>query len=158
MRAAMLFGLVLTAAATTTCGRKGRLLAPELVRPLPPSDLTAASTPEGVRLSWLRPDRYSGGGRMKDLDHFLIERALADAAPPRFAPVVTIAVTDQLRFRPERRFDWTDRSVVAGTRYLYRVTAVTADRYQSAAAGPVTIRFEPPATPPSSTAPKEPAP
>jgi hypothetical protein len=145
MRAAAL--LVLALAAGPACGRKGRLLPPELAEPLPPADLTAASSADGVRLSWLRPDRYSGGGRMKDLDHFLIERALADAVPPRFAPVATILVTDQLRFRRERRFDWVDRSTVPGVRYLYRVTAVTADRYRSRAAGPVAVRFEPAAPP-----------
>jgi hypothetical protein len=120
--------------------------------------LTAASTADGVRLSWLRPERYSGGGRMKDLDHFLIERALADASPPRFAPLATIMVTDQLRFRPERRFDWVDRSAAPGVRYLYRVTAVTADRYRSRAAGPVAVRFEPAQAAAPPTPPKEPAP
>ncbi|HLK12432.1 MAG TPA: hypothetical protein VKW76_13730 [Candidatus Binatia bacterium] len=156
-RAAVLLGLALGAGAA--CGRKARPVPPELVEPLPPTDLTVASATDGVRLSWLRPDRYSGGGRMKDLDHFLIERALADATPARFTAVATIAVTDQLRFRPERRFDWIDRSVTAGTRYLYRITAVTSDRYRSPAAGPVAIRFEPAeATAPPAPKRKEPIP
>jgi predicted small lipoprotein YifL len=155
-RAAAVIALAL--AAGTACGRKGRVLPPELVEPMPPADLTAASTTDGVRLSWLRPDRYSGGARMKDLDHFLIERAPADVSPPRFAPVATIMVTDQLRFRPERRFDWVDRSAAPGGRYLYRVTAVTADRYRSRAAGPVAVRFEPTQAAAPPAPPKEPAP
>jgi hypothetical protein len=129
------------------CGRKGLPVAPELVRPEPVEELAAISTPEGVRLTWLRPLRYSGGQRMNDLGSFLIERAAGEGAAPEFAPVGRLQLEDQARFRKERRLDWTDRSAEPGQRYLYRVTAITLDRYQSTPAGPVAIRFGPPASP-----------
>ena len=129
------------------CGLKSRPVAPELVRPLPAEDLAAIAVPEGVRLTWQRPLRYSGGQRMNDLGGFVIERA-AGGEPVAFAPVGRVDLTDQTRFRKERRLEWVDQSVQPGTRYLYRVTAFTLDGYRSGPAGPVSIRFGPaPATP-----------
>ena len=56
-------------------GHKNRPIAPELVRPETPEQLSATATPDGVRIGWLRPTKYSGGQRMNDLGGFLIERA-----------------------------------------------------------------------------------
>lgn len=134
------------------CGHKGPVLAPELVRPEPPTNLAAASTPSGVRLTWTRPTRYSGGQRMRDLAGFLIERAETemDTPPPEaYRRVGTLDLHDQERIRQERRLTFTDHDVVPERRYAYRVTARTVDGYESAAAGPVTIRFEPEAAEPS---------
>jgi hypothetical protein len=128
-------------AAVPACGRKARPLPPELVRPEAPTELTAISTPEGIRLSWLRPQHYSGGGRMNDLGEFVIQRAPGDGAPPEFESVASLTLDDRFRFRPERRVTWTDQDVVHGRRYLYRVIAVTLDDYRSAPAGPIAIRF-----------------
>lgn len=141
MRAAAL--LVALALVVPACGRKGPLIAPELVRPLPPENLSAIATPAGVHLSWQRPLTYSGGGKMNDLGGFTIERAPGDGSPGGFAPVGTFEVQDKDRFRKERQLEWTDPSAVAGTRYLYRVTAYTLDGYRSPPAGPVALRFGP---------------
>jgi len=135
-------GLVLLAAA---CGAKGAPLAPELVQPEGPADLGAISTPDGVRLSWTRPLHYQGGRRMNDLGGFAIERAPGEDAAPAFARVGTVEIADQDRFRKDRHMEWLDRDVAPGTRYLYRVTTFTLDGYRSAPAGPVAIRFGPPA-------------
>ena len=135
--------LVALAVTSAACGRKSPPLAPELVRPEPADNLSAISMPGGVRLSWQRPLRYSGGQRMNDLGGFVIERAPGEGAPAEFARVGTREVEDQERFRKERHLEWTDQNVVAGQRYLYRVTAYTLDGYQSAPAGPVAIRFGP---------------
>jgi hypothetical protein len=148
--------LVALALVLVACGRKALPVAPELVRPDPVEDLAAISTPEGVRLTWLRPLRYSGGQRMNDLGSFLIERAAGEGAAPEFAPIGRLELEDQARFRKERHLDWTDRSAEPGRRYLYRVTAITLDRYESAPAGPVAIRFGPPAPPPARPGVKEP--
>ena len=144
MRATTLLvaGLLLVAPG---CGRKGPVLAPELVRPEPPTELAASPTPEGVRLTWTRPVRYTGGQRMRDLGSFVIERADADTTAPQFTRVGTLELRDQTRFRQERRLTYTDRDVRAGGQYVYRVTARTIDGYDSAAAGPVAVRFTPPA-------------
>jgi len=123
------------------CGHKGAILAPELVRPEPPTELAASSTPAGVRLTWTRPTKYTGGQRMRDLGSFLIERADADASPPAFARIGTLEVRDQARFRPERRLEYTDKDLTPEREYVYRVRARTLDGYESPWAGPAKVRF-----------------
>jgi len=128
--------------AVAACGRKSIPVAPETVRPRAPATLAAASTPEGVRLTWLRPLQYSGGQRMHDLDRFLVERAPGEGAPAAFTRVATVVLEDRFRFRKERRLDWVDRDAKPGERYLYRVIAVTRDGSRSPPAGPVAIQYE----------------
>jgi hypothetical protein len=128
------------------CGVRRRPLPPELVQPAPPSQLVGASVPEGIRLTWRRPSSYTGGKPMRDLGHFDIERA--DGADGIvFTHAATVAVTDQLRFRQEKTFDWTDTTATVGSTYRYRVIAVTLDDYHSAPGGPVTIEHRPAPTP-----------
>jgi hypothetical protein len=136
-------GLALAALALGACGRKSAPMAPELVRPETPTDLAAVVTPEGVRLSWIRPLRYSGGERMNDLGGFDIERVSEDGPPADFSKIGTLPLDDQTRFKKERRLDWTDETVEPGGRYLYRVIAFTLDGYRSQAAGPVAVRYGP---------------
>ena len=81
---------------------------------------------------------------MNDLGRFLIDRAPdTETGPVPFTRVGKVELTDQNRFRKERRLEWLDRDVTPGQRYLYRVTAVTLDDYRSAPAGPVAVRFGP---------------
>jgi hypothetical protein len=130
-------GIILaTALACGACGQKNRPVAPELVRPEAPGELAATAVADGVKVSWLRPLRYSGGQRMNDLGGFTIERASGDA---NFVKAGTLQLEDQTRFRKERRLEWVDHEVQPGTRYLYRVIAVTLDGYRSAPAGPVSV-------------------
>ena len=136
--AVLLVGALLAGA----CGRKSLPVAPETVRPRAPATLAASSTPEGVRLTWLRPVQYSGGQAMHDLDRFFVERAPGEGEAPTFARVATVVLEDRFRFRKERRLDWLDHDVKPGERYLYRVIAVTRDGSRSKPAGPVTIRYE----------------
>jgi hypothetical protein len=149
MRGAAL-ALAAVVAVLPACGKKNLPVAPELVRPELPENLTAVSTPDGVRLSWLRPLRYSGGGKMNDLGGFQIERAPGEGAAPAFRKVGTLTLEDQDRFRKERHLEWIDKSVEPGARYLYRVSAFTLDGYRSPPAGPVDVRFGPAATAPAS--------
>jgi hypothetical protein len=136
-----------TALALGACGRKGPPVAPQLVRPLPPESLAAVPSADGVRLTWLRPQHYSGGGRMHDLGGFTIERAPGEGGP--FVTVGTMVLEDQTRFRQERRLEWTDRTAEQGGHYLYRVTAFTLDDYRSAPTGPVAVRIGSKSTLPS---------
>jgi hypothetical protein len=142
VRRALVLALALGAALAGACGRKSDPLAPELVEPLPPEDLGAIATPDGVRLSWRRPTRYSGGDRMDDLGGFTIERAPGDVpGAAAFAEIGRVTLDDQTRFRKERRLEWTDKTAARGERYRYRVTAWTLDGYRSAPAGPVAVQF-----------------
>jgi hypothetical protein len=125
------------------CGHKARPTAPELVRPEAPGNVAAIVTPDGIRVSWLRPQKYTAGGRMNDLGGFTIERATAvgEGQTPVFRKVGTVTLDDQTRFRRERRLEWVDKDVTRGTRYLYRVIAVTLDGYHSAPGGPVAVSY-----------------
>ena len=140
-RAALLVaGLVLVAPG---CGHKGGVQAPELVRPEPPTDLAAGSTPEGVRLTWTRPTKYAGGQRLRDLGSFIIERADTETSPPAFTRAGTVELQDQTRFRQDRRLEYTDREVTPEHEYIYRVRARTLDGYESPWAGQAKVRFRP---------------
>ena len=142
MRALVRVVLLAAGVAVCACGHKSRPIAPELVRPDAPDQLTAIATPDGVLLGWLRPLRYSGGQRMDDLRGFVIERSTGTGG---FARVGRLDLEDQTRFRKERHLEWTDADVRPGERYLYRVTAETLDGYRSAPAGPVAVQYGPPA-------------
>ncbi|HLY38542.1 MAG TPA: hypothetical protein VKU61_10935 [Candidatus Binatia bacterium] len=138
-RAAIVVVLALLAPA---CGQKNRVIPPELVRPETPDDLSAVATPEGVRLNWNRPTRYSGGGQMNDLDGFVIQRATGTGAvSAAYAEVGKVILNDQNRFRKERRIEWVDTTATPGNLYFYRVIAVTMDRSRSIPAGPVSLQF-----------------
>ena len=130
--------VVVVTLVVAACGVRSRPLPPELVQPEPPANVVASSRPEGVRLTWRRPTKYSGGTHMRDLGGFEIDRA--DGADGiDFGRVGTLELTDQTRFRQERMIEWIDTSAVAGTTYRYRVVAYTTDGYRSTPGGPVTI-------------------
>ncbi len=147
MRAAALVVALVVAG----CGLKSAPQPPELVRPTPPTGLAAVGAPDGIKLSWGRPQRYTGGKRMDDLGAFLIERAPGDGSAPEFVLVHRFVLDDQDRFRQQRRLSWTDTTTTKGERYLYRITAETLDGYTSGLAGPVAAvagEVPPPETPP----------
>jgi len=125
--------------AVVACGVKNRPLPPELVQPEAPSGLVAKSVPDGLRLTWRRPTQYSGGGHMRDLAGFEVERA-TDVA---FTVVGTVILDDQTRFQQERSITWTDTTAVTGEIYRYRIIALTLDHYRSVPSEPVTIEYRP---------------
>ena len=90
---------------------------------------------------------------MNDLGGFEIERAPGEGPAPEFVKIGTVTLEDQQRFRKERRLEWVDKDVQPGERYRYRVTAVTLDRYRSAPAGPVSLRYGNPPSAPSAEPP-----
>jgi len=142
----MTLALVLVAAVALLapgCGHKGAVLAPELVRPEPPTDFDAASTPDGVRLTWTRPTRYAGGARMRDLGSFRIERADADVSPLEFSFAGELEMKDQARYQQQRRLEFFDGDVLPEHQYIYRIRARTLDGYESPWAGPARVRVRP---------------
>lgn len=141
MRRTLVALALAVAALAPACGRKASPTAPELVQPSAPGSLAAISVPEGVRLSWTRPTSYTSGRRMNDLGRFVVERAPGEGEPPKFQTVGEIVLEDRDRFRKDPRLAWVDATAAPGTRYLYRVTAVTIDDYRSQPAGPVAVRF-----------------
>jgi hypothetical protein len=130
-------GLVLVSA----CGRKGAPRPAGDVLPETITDLSASATPEGIRLSWQRPRRYTGGDRMPDLGGFWVQRA--DASGADFATVHTLAVTDLERFQQAKRFHYLDTTAEVGRTYQYRVVSFTVDRYVSEPSNIVAARRPP---------------
>ena len=147
----------LALAATAACGVRSRPFPPELVHPEAPGALIAKSEPDGIRVTWRRPTKYSSGKRMKDLAGFDVERADGTDSIA-FTKVGYAEVTDQTRFRPDRTTMWIDTSAVIGNTYRYRVVATTLDGYRSEPSESVTILHRPgttgtapPPTPPRPT-------
>jgi hypothetical protein len=137
MRTSVLAAVLLLGA----CGLKTPVLPPEAVQPREAASLTANSTTGGVQLVWRRPTEYSGGKRMNDLGGFEIERA---ETAEDFVRIGDFQLSDEQRFRQDRRLEWTDASAVPGATYRYRIIAYTLDGYRSKPAGPVEVTFNPP--------------
>ena len=110
------------------CGIKSKPQPASQVRPQRTVDLEAASVGDGVRIRWSRPERYSGGGRMRDLGKFEILRAVGGGEPQLLAD---IPVTDLQRFRQQHHFSYLDTDTQIGTRYRYQIISVTTDGYES---------------------------
>ncbi|HYA35711.1 MAG TPA: hypothetical protein VEF03_08820 [Candidatus Binataceae bacterium] len=115
-------------AATVGCGVKGVPIPPEAAVPERIADLDAFSDKDGIRLSWGRPFRYSGGRKLRDLGSFEIDRAEGSGAP---RVIAKIPVTDQERFQQQRSFDYLDANTQIGHSYRYTVIAETFDGYRS---------------------------
>ena len=139
MRPAAALAAVLVLAA---CGTKTPPLPPEVVSPREPASLTATSTTGGVQLVFRRPTETTGGKRMNDLGGFQIERSPEDGL--HFVQIGDFQLSDEQRFRQDRRLEWTDATAVPGETYRYRVIAYTLDGYHSEPAGPVEVTFTPP--------------
>jgi len=122
--------------ALPACGRKTPIRPPELAAPERISNLTASNIAEGIQLSWQRPTKYADGTRMTDLGGFRVDRS-APGVP--FATVATVPVTDQERFRQERRFRWVDPDTQVGSIYQYRVASFTTDGYVSEPSDIITV-------------------
>ena len=139
--------LALAGGLLAACGNKTPVRPPSQVQPKPATSLVAGASKDGVVLTWRRPSEYTGGSRMPDLGGFEIERAPGEGAGD-YARIGRVELDEQKRFRPQRDMSWTDTTAVAGMRYRYRVIAFTLDGYESAAAGPVTVTFDPSKAPP----------
>jgi hypothetical protein len=119
---------VMAIAMAPGCGSKSRPIPPELTHPDRVSDLAAQPDPKGIRLSWSRPMKYSGGATLKDLAGF---RLLRGEGNESLTEVAELPVTDQERFQKLRRFAYVDTTAKMGHRYRYIMIAETADGYRS---------------------------
>lgn len=119
---------VMAIAMAPGCGSKSRPIPPELTHPDRVNDLAAKPDSKGIRLTWSRPMKYSGGATLKDLAGFRLLRAEGDGS---FAELAELPVTDQERFQKVRRFAYVDTTARMGHNYRYMMIAETADGYQS---------------------------
>ena len=73
---------VMAIAIAPGCGAKSRPVPPELTHPDRVNDLSAKPDPKGIRLTWSRPMKYSGGKALKDLAGFRLLRSEGDGSLP----------------------------------------------------------------------------
>ncbi len=108
--------------------------------------LEASAQKHGVMLSWERPDRTAGGGRLRDLGTFEIDRAENTGA---FRQLTDVPVTDQDRFQQQRQFTYLDSSAEVGHQYRYQVFSSTLDAYRSDPSNEAEITYQLPKPPPN---------
>jgi hypothetical protein len=128
------------------CGVKSPPIPPESAVPERIVGLEAAAQKHGVMLSWERPDRTAGGGRLRDLGSFEIERAENTSA---FRQLTNVPVTDQDRFQQQRQFTYLDSSAEVGHQYRYQVISSTLDAYRSDPSNEAEITYQLPKPPPN---------
>jgi hypothetical protein len=127
------------------CGVKGRPVPPEAVRPERIVDLAAAADKGGIRLRWARPERYSEGGKMRDLAGFVVMRAEGDEP---LKPLAELPITDRERFQQARSFEYLDAATAMAHAYRYEVISATDDGARSEPSNMVEFtRIAPPPPP-----------
>ncbi len=131
--------VALASLAVSACGLKADPRGADQVRPKTISSLTGLLATDGVHLDWQRPATYLNGQRMDDIGGFLVFRGLPGQQAEQIAD---IQVADRERFRPEKRFQYLDKSVSKGGTYYYRVITYTIDQYYSFPSNQVTIAID----------------
>lgn len=140
-----LTGIIASVLVLGGCGVKSAPLAPELVRPQRITDLRATADPDGIKLTWERPTRYTGGHTMRDLGGFVILRS-EENGPAQ--PLVELPVTDRERFSVQHQFGYVDNETILGKRYAYEIISRTTDGYVSQPSNEVAFtRIKPPPPP-----------
>ncbi len=128
------------------CGVKSPPVPPEQAVPERIVGLEVSAQKHGVMLSWERPDRTAGGGRLRDLGSFEIERAENTGA---FRQLTDVPVTDQDRFQQQRQFNYLDGTAEVGHHYRYHIISSTLDAYRSDPSNEAAITYQPPKPPPN---------
>ncbi len=141
-----IFAAALAAILLAGCGVKSPPIPPERAVPERIVGLDATSQKNGVLLSWERPDETAGGGKLRDLGSFEVERA-ENSGP--FEDLIEIPVTDQDRFQQQRKFSYLDAGAQVGHRYRYLVISSTLDSYRSDPSHEAEITYQPPKPPPN---------
>jgi hypothetical protein len=128
------------------CGVKSVPIPPQAARPEKIQNLAGASSKDGIRLTWSRPENYAGGQKMRDLQGFTITRSAGDAP---YQKIGEIQVNDQGRFQVERTFTYTDKETELGSTYRYQVISNTTDDYHSEPSNIATVVRRVPKPPPN---------
>src|ERR1051325_9083994 len=103
----LLMLVMLMAAVTASCGKKGDLRAPELAAPKPITNLTARVQGTAIALTWSRPTEYIDGKEMKDLASFVVFRKEISQScldcPVPYRQLTTLNVEDRERFVQKKK-------------------------------------------------------
>ena len=117
------------------CGRKGRLIPPEALRPAPVSDLQIAQRGESFQLSWSQPAEGEGKKPIKDLAGFHLFKR--EVLPPeedcescanayKSLKIVDLDYLQQVR-RVGGRLFLSDADVETGKTYQYKLLSFQKD-------------------------------
>ena len=128
------------------CGVKSQPVPPQQAVPERIVGLDATAGKTGVLLSWERPDRTAGGGRLRDLGSFEVDRAENTGA---FHQLAEVPVTDQDRFQQQPKFSYLDAGAEVGRHYRYQVLSSTLDAYRSDPSNEAEITYQLPKPPPN---------
>jgi hypothetical protein len=128
------------------CGVKSPPRPPEDVRPERITDLRAVPVENGVRLSWGRPERFSGGGTMRTLNHFVVLRAEGNEEP---TPLISLPLNDRERFQRQRHMSFVDATAQLNHFYRYTVISETDDNYESLQSNQAALYRTPPSPTPN---------
>lgn len=132
------------------CGRMLPPFAPEDLAPKPVQNLEVSALADGVQFAWLAPERDIRGEELRSLDFYEIERKLIEdpsdvvdeTVPYEEVGLVQDRYFTELRRQQDqqvaqglpkrkasvdasfKKHQFIDRSLVSGSRYLYRITGV----------------------------------
>jgi predicted small lipoprotein YifL len=139
-----------------SCGRKGRLIPPEALRPAPVSDLQIAQKGESFQVSWSQPAHGEGGRPIKDLAGFhLLKREVlppeedCESCPTAYKLLknVDLEYLQDVRLVGGSLF-LSDPDVVTGKTYQYKLLSFQKDGTPSRDSNKARYRKVPPPAPP----------
>jgi hypothetical protein len=113
------------------CGKKADPRAPELASPERITNLRAQAAPDGVSLTWTRPEQSVDGRTIRDLASFVIFRKELSPScldcPVPYRQLTTVLVEDREKFVKVRQYRYIDASTQPKTVYRYRVSSQLFD-------------------------------
>ncbi|PKN35086.1 MAG: hypothetical protein CVU61_05305 [Deltaproteobacteria bacterium HGW-Deltaproteobacteria-19] len=143
-RLAIILVLVLLfAAAWTGCGKKGDPLPPDMVLPVAAHDLRVLRQAEGVRISWVLPEKE------RNLHRVVIQRSEFETmldrcpeCPQEYRILADLQLGDpRLDRTGGREMAYMDMDVRSGRLYMYRILVCNSGGACSDASLPAEIKF-----------------
>jgi len=138
-----LFIFLLMLCASSGCGKKADVRAPELATPRVITNLAARSGPNGIILTWSRPTEYVDGTALKDLASFVIFRKEVSQScpdcPVPYRQLTTVNVEDREKFVQQKQYRYDDQEVAPNVIYRYRVASQLFDGSLSAPSNEVEL-------------------
>ena len=138
-----LFIFLLMLCASSGCGKKADVRAPELATPRVITNLAARAGPNGVILTWSRPTEYVDGTALKDLASFVIFRKEVSQScpdcPVPYRQLTTVNVEDREKFVQQKQYRYDDQEVAPNVIYRYRVASQLFDGSLSAPSNEVEV-------------------
>jgi len=142
------------------CGKKGALIPPEALVPGPVRELNVIQTGQDFRITWSAPSKEQGGRPLKDLSGFLLlrrdvtpEGGECPSCPDSWKLLSTIELDSPGSVNKSGDpFIYFDKGGKKGSRFQYRVTALSKSGGRSRPEDAPVKKLLPPPPPPTLTA------